>query len=69
MVLNKKQIERLLKSLEWMTTTLKWQYIQEKNLFGQEGEPEYSPELKDAIQLKNEIEAGLKEESQKCPQV
>lgn len=47
--------QRILKTLRWMIADMQWRHNQTKDL--EEGAtPEYSPELKEAIELLNELE-------------
>ena len=48
--------QRIIESLEWMTTQLRWQYDNAKEALGDEGsEGGYSPELREAIELLKEL--------------
>lgn len=59
-ILNEKELfEECFKSLSWMVDTLKWQFDNQKSVFGNENQGGYSPELKKAIELRDKLERYL----------
>ena len=50
--------ERVIKTLEWMVTTLKHQYDQETVHTASMGPNQYSPEMTEAIALLDELKSG-----------
>lgn len=55
MILQDKEKERLLQILSWMVEDLKHRYNESKGNFGQGTQGDYSPELKEAIALFEDV--------------
>ncbi len=50
--------ERIIRTLEWMVSTLKHQYDQETDHSPSMGPNQYSPEMTEAIALLDELKRG-----------
>jgi len=50
--------KRIIKTLEWMVTTLQHQYDQETGHTANMGPNQYSPEMTEAIALLDELKRG-----------
>ena len=55
---NTVDLDRIIKTLEWMVNTLQHQYDQETDHDSSMGSNQYSPELTEAIALLDELKRG-----------